>query len=242
MACDVLLNLCPTCETLGTQHKQKPGVLLCVGCQKHICVEHCVQHRQYLTDLFHNAVANERNALHEKFSEEFGQQWFAYFKIQLEKINKWELDTIELIQQSADCARKELHEAAFKEYENLKQQFSTLTDKIKKLRENENYFENDIDQLTKQFQQLKDNLEHIPIDINISRLPKELVLVQKIVLPPVSLTSSVHYVDQLLTLNKPKKSIGLLPIKLGFMCPIRDLLISFLSKNELPAVNASDGS
>lgn len=69
MACSTPSNICATCLTLPTEHKQKPGILLCIGCQKYFFSQHIVEHRQSLAELLNNEVINERNALKGKFSK-----------------------------------------------------------------------------------------------------------------------------------------------------------------------------
>ncbi|CAM4830499.1 unnamed protein product [Rotaria magnacalcarata] len=242
MACVAPLNLCATCETLGNEHKSKPGILLCMGCQKHFCSKHMIQHRENLADLLENGVVCERNALLEKISVPYDEQWSASIKVQLETINNWELDSIELIKQSAMRARKELHETASKEYENSSNQFSMLSNELNALLENESYFENDIDQLKNKFHQLKHDLEQYPVELSINGISNELVVVKSIVksVPPVS--PSYLFVDQLLKSQKPRISINISNIEVGKMCPISDHLIAFHSKNELPALDISNVS
>ncbi|CAF4404959.1 unnamed protein product, partial [Rotaria socialis] len=150
------------------------------------------------------------------------------------------LDTIELIKQSAMRARKELHETASKEYENLSKQFSMLSNELNTLLENESYFENDIDQLRNKFNQLKHDLEQYPVELSINGISNELVVVKSIMksVPPVS--PSYLFVDQLLKSQKPRISINISNITVGQMCPISDRLIAFHSGNELPALDISN--
>ncbi|CAF4062473.1 unnamed protein product, partial [Rotaria sp. Silwood1] len=192
-----------------------------------------VQHRQHLTDLFENGVVYERNALTEKISALCAQQWPANIKAQLETIDKWELDTTELIKQSAACARKQLQEMTLKESDNLKKQFILLSNELNTLRENENYFENDIDQLTNKFQQLKVDLERFPIEISVTKIPNELIFVKSIVQSASSSAPASCFVDKLLTSQKPKTSIDLSTIRPGRMHPFGEQSIAFFSDNAL---------
>ncbi|CAF5023143.1 unnamed protein product, partial [Rotaria sp. Silwood1] len=242
MASTSPLKLCATCETVPAEQKPKSGILLCTGCQKYFCSQHTVQHRQYLTDLLENEVVNKRNALQEKFSTSYEQQLSAGIREKLETINKWELEITELIKESAACARKQLQEISLKEYENLQKQFTLLSDKLNALREQESYFENDVDQLKNKFQQLKHDIEHFPIELSINKIPNELVLVKSIVQSAPPPAPTYYFVDQLLTSQQPKISIDLSAMKIGRMCPIGDQLIAFYSENELPALNIDNNS
>ncbi|UJR11404.1 hypothetical protein I4U23_015584 [Adineta vaga] len=97
MASASLPNLCAICETIAEEQKPKVGILHCLGCQKYFCARHIADHRQYLTDLLENTVVNERNALQDKISTLYEQQWSTDIQAQFDIINKWELNTIELI-------------------------------------------------------------------------------------------------------------------------------------------------
>ncbi|CAM4974274.1 unnamed protein product [Rotaria socialis] len=240
MACAAPLNRCATCETLGNEQKSKPGILLCMGCRKHFCSKHMIQHREHLADLLENGVVCERNALLEKISAPYDEQWSATIKVQLETINNWELDTIELIKQSAMRARKELHETASKEYENLSKQFSMLSNELNTLLENESYFENDIDQLRNKFNQLKHDLEQYPVELSINGISNELVVVKSIVHPVPPIVPLCCFIDQLIISQKPKLSIDIPAKILGRMCPMGDNSIGFHSKKQLPTLNMKD--
>ncbi|CAF3866453.1 unnamed protein product, partial [Rotaria sp. Silwood1] len=237
MACASPPKHCATCETLSAEQKQKPGILLCVGCQKHFCSEHIIQHRQYLSDLFENEVVYNRNALTKKVLALGNQEWPINIKTQLETINIWEQDTIELIKQSAACARKQLEEMALKESNKLKKQFSLLSDDLNKLRESENYFENDIDQLKNKFQRLAYDIEHFPFEISINEIPNELILVKSIIQSAPYFPTSYCFIDQILASQKPKVSIDLSTIRPGQMHPFGDQSIAFFSNSELPILD-----
>ncbi|CAF0825026.1 unnamed protein product [Adineta steineri] len=255
MACASPPIICATCETLGSEVKSKPGILLCAGCQKHFCFQHIAQHRQDLTNLLENTVLNERNVLQEKISTCTEQQWSDNIKVHIEMINKWELDTTELIKKSAACARERLQEITLTEGDNLQKKFTILSSEIDTLRENENYFENDIDQLIKKLEQLQRDIEHFPIELSIKEISHELIVVKPLTqsvshtVAPKPLTQSVshtvdpcYFVDLLLTSQKPKASIGLSLEALGLMYPISDRLIAFFYKCQLPTLDIVNNS
>ncbi|CAF0838684.1 unnamed protein product [Adineta steineri] len=250
MACASPPILCATCETLGSEKKPKPGILLCTGCQKHFCSQHIVQHRQDLTSLLENTVLNERNVLQEKISTFDKQQWSDNIKVHIEMINKWELDITELIKQSAACARERLQQIALKEGNNLQKQFAVLSSEIETLRENGDYLENDIDQLSNKLQQLQHDIEHFRIELTIKEISHELIVVKALTqsvshtVAPKPLVQSVshtaapcYFVDLLLTSQKPKVSIDLSPEPLGPMYPISDQVIAFSYECQLPTLD-----
>ena len=195
-------ELCIMCQTHLGEQKSKPGILFCVGCQKYFCSQHIVQHRQHLADLFENVVMNKSNQLQQKISTFDEQHCSDNIKTQLEIINKWEFDTIELIKQLATCVRRQPQEMALEECDKLKKQFSIISTELNTLRENENYFENDINQLIDKFQQLKHDIEHFPIEININEISRELISVKKIVPSAAPLIEPCYFIDKLLTSQK----------------------------------------
>lgn len=242
MANDSLPNLCAICETFSDQQKPKLGILLCQGCEKYFCSTHMIQHRRNLTDLLEIEVINQRNELQEKFLISDEKQWSSFIEVRLEEINKWQVNTTELIKQSAECARRQLREVASQEYDKLKKNFSSLSNQLTMLHENESYFENDIDQLKQKFQQLKHAMEKFPVDIVFETMPNESALVKIAVQPMHAVTPSYRFIDQLLTLQQSEKSIELSKMKVGRMYPINHSLVAFYDENELPALETCDYS
>ncbi|CAF1035231.1 unnamed protein product [Adineta steineri] len=157
-------------------------------------------------------------------------------------INKWELDTTELIKQSAACARERLQEIALKEGDNLQKQFVILSSEIDRLRENENYFENDIDQLINKLQQLHHEIEHFPVELSIEEISHELIVVKPLTQSVCHTAAPCYFVDLLLTSQKPKVSIHLLPKAFGPMYPASDQLIAFSYKHQLHTLNIAKKS
>ena len=198
---------CVVCAQNAKQ-KPKPGVFLCLGCQKMLCTQHVTFHRQELA-IELNLVIGDRNELQEKLG-----QWQDIPDVSghLNLIDEWVKKTVEQVYQIADNVRQQVIHLAKKQKVNLKDQFAEFSKQLDTFRENENFYEKDIENLKEKCICLKRFLD--PIDIHVittdisSSLADAIILKQKE--KPANTSSAVDSaaaIENLVKNKKPSKQI-----------------------------------
>ena len=206
------------------------------------------EHRTYLTNLLESAVVNERNQLSEKIAICNERGCAIHISEQLDAINKWESDSIELVKQSAALARKRSEELAMEHFNSVKGAFTVLSDRLHRMMEEESFFEKDIKQLEQKFQKLKLDMENFSLEAKINTLPDELIDVRSRTTSEEHSMKSVSenesknlsktsFIDYLVTMEKPSISINLSLMKPGRILPINSQSIGFLLENRISALN-----
>src|SRR5437868_7053759 len=91
---------------IGKTHCVKCGkekvAYKCGGCSQDFCFNHLADHRQILDQQF-DEVENKRNLFRQKLTEQTTNPQKHFL---IEQINKWENDSINKIQQTAEEARQ----------------------------------------------------------------------------------------------------------------------------------------
>jgi len=132
------------------------GTFTCRGCGQDFCLTHASEHRQMLLIQMDEDVI----PLHDQLQENILQQITKSVDHPLIKeIDAWENDSIEKIHQRANDARKELLFIIEKHTKKIQEDFQYLTEELKKARNNDQFFENDLKQWIQKLDQLKNDLK-----------------------------------------------------------------------------------
>ncbi|CAF3475063.1 unnamed protein product, partial [Rotaria sp. Silwood2] len=147
---------------LGDECKQS-GVAHCEGCQQIFCIEHFNEHRQSLSEDL-DIIIGEHDHFKERLihkSSNLGSL------LLLEKINKWEKESMMIIQQSAELLRNQLIELETDRTNELSKKLQSFSEQLQKALEQRNYIERDLQHWKSVFDDLKFHLDSSStIDIN----------------------------------------------------------------------------
>jgi hypothetical protein len=156
-----MADLCVTCLQ-DTNNKAKPGIFPCIGCKKMFCTQHVAFHRQELTNEL-DLVIGERNELQDLFDH---QRDLPDTSFHMDIIDEWVKKTIEQVYQAADKARQRLIDIAQEQRTNIKDEFTELSKQLNNMRENENFFEQDVTMMKDECSRLKAAVNQVNIDLN----------------------------------------------------------------------------
>jgi hypothetical protein len=154
---------------------KQTGVANCEGCSQVFCIKHFNDHRRSLDEEM-NVILSEYNDFKNLIIQEPTNS-----KIQLtiQEINDWEQESVKKIQQKAAELRDELVQIKTTHIEYLSVRFQSLTEQIKKGKEEDDFIETDLRRWKKRLDDLKSNLtspsivilnqhDNIPLVYNMS--------------------------------------------------------------------------
>jgi hypothetical protein len=133
---------CVTCNKSG-------GILTCDGCQQTFCGKHVTEHRQELGGQLDNVMQD-----HDLLQQELGQPSPKENPL-LQKIDKWEQDSIAKIQATAETARKTLRELLEQSKERVSKECRDIKETLRSARDADDFSENDLDKWKKQLKELQ---------------------------------------------------------------------------------------
>jgi hypothetical protein len=139
------------------------GIFTCDGCQQSFCRKHSDEHRQELATLMDN-VGQEHDVLQRDINREAGVHPL------LSRIDAWERESIDKIQQVANQARVDLNQLINQKKQELKTTMTKLTNELQSSRESEDYTELD---LKKWIDQLNDFRQDLAQSINTYLIEEE---------------------------------------------------------------------
>ncbi|CAF0940880.1 unnamed protein product [Adineta ricciae] len=115
----------------------------CPGCSNQFCFEDLVRHRQKLNEEF-NAIIND----YDQFGENIHQlKQNLHDSPFVKRINQWEIDSIELIQRTAQRCRRTIIEEIQVFIYDIEEKFKKLIGEIKYLQEENEVNENNLKDL-----------------------------------------------------------------------------------------------
>jgi chromosome segregation ATPase len=166
MATTTVKSQCVVC-------KKGRSAVRCEGCFQIFCYNHLNEHRQELGKTLDEIEINR-----DEFRQTLNEQKIDPKKHSLIKqIDKWESDSIAIIQQTAAKCRERILEQTDKYFKQIEINLTKLTDQMREIRQ-ENYFnEIDLNQLKKKLTQLRKELDQLP---NVSMQEDSGSLIKKI--------------------------------------------------------------
>ncbi|CAF1931397.1 unnamed protein product [Rotaria magnacalcarata] len=143
-------NQCATCIQNSDVEKCKPGIVPCLGCKQIFCLNHFVEHRKTLSDTLDTIVA-ERDQLRshiQQISMRVPQK-------HLQAIDNWKREMFQKINDATINAQEQILASITDE---LERECTTLTEKISSFRQNDDYFESDLQSIQTKMKQLNGEL------------------------------------------------------------------------------------
>ncbi|CAF0764699.1 unnamed protein product [Adineta ricciae] len=133
---------CVTCNKSG-------GILTCDGCGKTFCGKHVIEHRQELAAKLDN-IMQEHDLLQQEIEQPSARK-----NSLLQKIDRWEKDSILKIQIAAESARRSLLDLLEQAKAPLSKIYDDITDDLHSAREADDFSEHDLDRWKKQLKDLE---------------------------------------------------------------------------------------
>jgi hypothetical protein len=199
---------CVVCAQ-NTETKPKPGVFPCLGCKQMFCTQHVAFHRQELANKL-DLVIGDRNELHDILDH---HQDIPDISGQMNLIDEWVKKTVAQVYQVADNVRQQVIRLAEEQKMNLKDQFAEFSKQLDIFRENENFYEKDIENLKEKCFCLKRFLDPVDIHVIVTDISSSLaqaVTLQQREEKPVKISSAVgslSFVENLVKHRKPGERI-----------------------------------
>ncbi|CAF1480776.1 unnamed protein product [Didymodactylos carnosus] len=152
-----LKNDCKACER---------GVFTCTGCKSNFCKPHFIEHRQQLSVEFDHLIY-DYDSLQQQLLVE--QPTSTAEKILLDNVDKWELEMIKRVRETAERTREIVWQFFKKRNENISEQLQSLSSVLRTAKNDENYVESTLEKWKQQIIEMKETVEkHIStVHINI---------------------------------------------------------------------------
>ena len=164
---------CATCMQNSDEQKAKPSITSCEGCHQAFCLSHFVEHRQTLNKTLDD-IAGQRDVLRSRIEELSTRMP----KEDFQTIHDWKNRMLQMVNEAAKDAQEKLQQLLITEMER---ECSELTRQITTYRNNEDYFEIDMEKLQSQIGKLNEELNDLP---NLHRI--------ELHLPTLNCSDMVH--------------------------------------------------
>ena len=148
---------CSTCE-------KGAGSFSCDGCGQSFCLKHVAEHRQELIRQM-DLIEQEHDILHEElFNQAKKQDEHEIFH----RIDRWEKESIEKIQQTADKSRRTLKQILESVADYGQKSLNKVLVKLRRARESDDFFENDLDRWMQYINRLRAEVKSMANSIDIT--------------------------------------------------------------------------
>lgn len=132
------------------------GTFTCRGCDEHFCLNHANEHRQMLSKQMDEDII----PLHDNFQENLLELMNnCKDHLLMKDIDRWEMNSIELIRERASQLRKDLIVLLQKPIHQMKTQFEDLTQQLRRARQEDQFFENDLKRWVNELHHLSNQLK-----------------------------------------------------------------------------------
>ncbi|CAF1509513.1 unnamed protein product [Rotaria sp. Silwood1] len=134
---------------------------LCSICNKpagkYFCPKDFKEHKQQLLITFDNEIVRSHDELFDQIQK---LEKSNYLSLTLfDQIEQWKKTTIKKVEKAAEKIHHQLIELLHKQRITIIKQLEPITQEIRDRREEENFFENDIDELKQKINEIKQKLE-----------------------------------------------------------------------------------
>jgi hypothetical protein len=157
MASSVVSHKC-----VANKECKKNGIIKCDGCSSRFCSDHFPVHRRELEARL-ELLCSDRDSFYHNITQT-SKEPIEY----LAQIDRWEKKTLAHVKKTADNARHRVRELAITKTSN--RELEDFSSELRRRKENEDYFEQDIERLAQQLEQLKVKSKQI-LKLNISYAP-----------------------------------------------------------------------
>lgn len=128
------------------------GLLICEGCNSTFCSRHAVQHRQELTNQLETIVQD-----HDLIQQNIERSM--YEKSIMQKIDRWERESIKKIRIAAENARSDLRDIIDRSKRQLAKMSRDIATDLNSSSKNENFSEKDLVRWMKQLNTLRSDIK-----------------------------------------------------------------------------------
>ena len=142
----------------------------CEGCSQTFCVNHLADHHREL-GLRLDDVEHQRNVFRQKLTELTNDP---QMQMLMQEIDQWEINSIALIQQTAEEARRILANHAAENIRKIEDKLVRLTEELKITRDENDFNELHINQFKEKLQELEEQLKK-PSNISIRHDPSSFI-------------------------------------------------------------------
>ena len=139
----------------------------CPGCLEEFCIEHLVEHQQQLKEQL-DYVENDRNLFLQTLLDQISNPQKHSL---IQQIHQWEESSIEKIEQTANEAKELVLKHTNEYMKKTETKLRKLTDEMRRIRDENNVSELNIDDLRRKLKELEEQLnqpENISIKIDSS--------------------------------------------------------------------------
>ena len=126
----------------------------CEGCLQTFCINHLTDHHRELSLQF-DELENRRNVFRQKLTQ---QTNVAQKQVLVQEINQWEIESINVIQKTAEEARRVLAKHTTENTSQIEDKFVQLTEQLKVARKENDFNELHINQFREKFKLLEEQL------------------------------------------------------------------------------------
>ena len=142
----------------------------CKGCSQEFCFNHLADHRKELGKQL-DEIEVTRDLFRQTLSEQTAQ---SEKHALIQQVNRWERDSIHKIRQTAKEARQQLFNHTTQHIAGIEVELNKLTNQLRESRQEDDFFENDLNKWTKELTRMKEELNK-PSNIDIRHSSKALV-------------------------------------------------------------------
>ncbi|CAF1113186.1 unnamed protein product [Adineta steineri] len=128
----------------------------CKGCLKEFCLTHLTEHQQILNEQL-NDIINVYDQFKQTINE---QKQNSQNDLLINQINRWEKNSIEIIQQKAQECRRILIEYSPTFFNDIEKKFNDLSEQIKEIHSENEFNEIDLNNLKKQLIEITEELNN----------------------------------------------------------------------------------
>ena len=158
MASSTVSNKC-----VASKECKKNGIIKCDGCSSRFCSDHFPLHRQELQTRL-ELLCSDRDQYHHELTHRSTDSTEL-----LAQIDHWEREILEHIKKTANIARDRIQELSAAQ--NSSHELEQFSEELRRRKESEDYFEDDIERLEQQLEQIKINSKRLPeIDISYTSI------------------------------------------------------------------------
>ncbi|CAF3765110.1 unnamed protein product [Rotaria socialis] len=128
------------------------GLFICDGCQNMFCIRHVNEHQAELSNQL-EIVIYEHDSIQQQLSQSSSDH------VLLQKINNWEIKSIEKIQIAAERARNDLQQLIEKTNQRLSKICTDIAVNLRSASKTKDFSETDLEEWRTQLSELKNNID-----------------------------------------------------------------------------------
>ncbi len=138
--------------------EQDISAVICEGCLQIFCFNHLNDHRQQLNQQFDELEIN-RDLFRQTFNEQINDPRKHFL---IKQIDKWEFDSIEIIQKTAKQCKDQILQLTDQHFQQIEINLNKITNELREIREENNFNEIDLNILKQKLTKLEKTIRRNP--------------------------------------------------------------------------------